>query len=144
MKVKYWLRDYLRELKKEQLFKDRESKRGMVWTAFCIFSKHETACWPAGGLLVCWGPLRTNHDCSPARHLQMERLISEPLLSFASFPPSFHLSCLSQRDSYLIMKVKPISFKHAFNVYFISWKQKVNTLANNQHDISVRKVLKQY
>lgn len=31
-------------------------------------------------------------------------------------------------------------FKYAFNVYFLSWKQKVKILANNQYDISVSKL----
>lgn len=34
------------------------------------------------------------------------------------------------------MKVKPSDL----HLHFLSWKQKVNTLANNQHDICVSKL----
>lgn len=37
------------------------------------------------------------------------------------------------------MNVKPYYLKNAFYVYFLSWEQKVRTLANNQYHISVSK-----
>lgn len=134
MKVKYWLRDHLRDLQKEELFKGGESERGMVWTTSGTSSKHETACWPAGGLLVCWGPLRTNQRCSPAMAPPDGRAHLGATFEFLLISSIFSLFAVLIQCS--IRKVKPSDL----NLHFLSWTQKANTSANNQHDTRVSKL----